>query len=641
MGRPPAVVIIVRHGARLDAADKQWHLTSPTPYDPPLTYGGWIQSRALGARIASLLHAREELHQNETSGETSYFQDAEEHSDVNGTQESDLRRRRGRAKRKKHNIVIHSSPFLRCIQTSVAIGAGLNQYHGADHNTHTRSPSKTAPMHSGSLRHRESEIAQSPKLFAISEPEEDSTSPSQMLQRNPKSVNRPRLRLDAFLSEWMSPDYYESITPPPDSVMMVASAKADLSRQENIHLPEDFSRSMSVHGNFPGGWGKPWSTARDGNAVDLDSPLPTLPSLSEALPKIDRTSSQSNPQSSEGKLGRPPLQTVNKTNRQASEYTSPVPNYALSPTDAIPHGYVAHARNACVEVDLQWDSMRSPRDWGHGGEYGEEWSSMHHRFRKGLQQMILWYSTHENDNTLRLDVRESGDIDTDTVLILVTHGAGCNALIGALTNQPVLLDVGMSSLTMATRKDENSGRTEIAVPTVSMRRRSSIDYGISADYDVRLVASTDHLRSGSSLSSPRSQSIQTAFTPHPQHYRTRIGSAASTMVYESPIDGGFRFPEGTISTKAERSSSTATDGSNSGLWSRPTLDSDQDAAGKLVSTNGIENKPLECMTEDKRTPVMTTARDRKSSMGLWGAPPLEISSEWEKGPKRRWTMNAR
>ncbi|KAI5298003.1 hypothetical protein KEM56_004385, partial [Ascosphaera pollenicola] len=54
-GKKPAVVIIARHGTRLDSVDKHWHLTSPTPYDPPLTYGGWTQARALGAKIASLL----------------------------------------------------------------------------------------------------------------------------------------------------------------------------------------------------------------------------------------------------------------------------------------------------------------------------------------------------------------------------------------------------------------------------------------------------------------------------------------------------------------------------------------------------------------------------------------------------------
>ncbi|MCJ1382469.1 hypothetical protein MMC17_005582 [Xylographa soralifera] len=641
MGRPPAVIIIVRHGARLDAADKQWHLTSPTPYDPPLTYGGWIQSRTLGARIASLLHAREELHQNELSGGSSHLPVAEEYGNVNGARENHLRRRQSQARRKKHNIIIHSSPFLRCIQTSVAISAGLNQYQGADQATHTPSLSKSAPIHSASMRHRETEITQSPKLSAIPEPDEDSTTPSQRLRGKNRGVNKVMLRVDAFLSEWMSLDYYDSITPPPDSVMMVASAKADLLRHENIHSSEDFSRSISIQGNFPGGWGNPWSTARESNAVDPDGPLSSLPSLSQALPKNDRVSSQSNSQSSKSKLDRPPLQTVSKTMRRAPEYTPPVPNYALSPADAIPQGYVAHARDACLEVDFQWDSMRSPHDWGHGGEYGEEWSSMHHRFRKGLQQMILWYCTHEDDIAPRLDIHESEDIDTDTVLILVTHGAGCNALIGALTNQPVLLDVGMSSLTMAIRKDKRTGRTEITVPSVSVRRRSSIDYGISADYDVRLVASTDHLRSGSSLSLSKLQSIQTAFTTHTTHHRSRIGSTASTMVYESPIDGGFRFPEATISDRSQRSSSITTERSNSGLWSKPRLDSDQIAADKVAATNGIENKPPQDTAEDKTKPVTISIRDRKSSLGLWGAPPLEISSEREKGPKRRWTMSGR
>ncbi|MCJ1390415.1 hypothetical protein MMC18_003274 [Xylographa bjoerkii] len=641
MGRPPAVVIIVRHGARLDAADKQWHLTTPTPYDPPLTYGGWTQSRALGTRIAGLLHAREELHQNETQGGSSPLPDAEEHSNVNGAHESHFRRRQSRTRRKKHNIIIHSSPFLRCIQTSIAISAGLNQHHEADQNTHTRSLSQTAPMHSGALRRRDSETTNSPKLSAIPEPAKETTNPSQRLRRKPRSVNKVTLRLDAFLGEWLSPDYYESITPPPDSVMMIASAKADLLRHESISSSEDSSRSMSIQGHFPGGWGNPWSTARHGSAVDLDDPLSTLPSLNQALPKMDRASSHSNTGSSRSKLNRPPFQTGSKPNEQTPGYTPPVPNYALSPADAIPTGYVTHARDACVEVDFQWDSMQPSQNWGPGGEYGEEWSSMHHRFRRGLQQMILWYCTHEDNTIARPSMHESEDVDTDTVLILVTHGAGCNALIGALTNQPVLLDVGMASLTMAIRKDNSAGRSEIAVPSVTVRRRSSVDYGISADYDVRLVASTDHLRSGSSLASYRSQSLQMAFTPHSANHRSRIGSTASTMVYESPIDGGFKFPEAIFPGRSQRSSSIAIERSNSGLWIKPTLDPDQNTAEKLVSTNGVENKAPQDTGEDKTTPLTTTTIDRKNSLGLWGAPPLQIFSEREKGPKRRWTINER
>ncbi|MCJ1398040.1 hypothetical protein MMC11_001237 [Xylographa trunciseda] len=641
MGRPPAVVIIVRHGARLDAADKQWHLTSPTPYDPPLTYGGWTQSRALGTRIASLLNAREELHQNETFAGSSHSLDAEEYNNVRGAHEDHITRRQSRRRRKKHNIIIHSSPFLRCVQTSVAIGAGLNQYHGDDQNTRTHSPSKTGSLHSGSLRRRGSEISHSPRLSAIPEPDEEGTSPSQKSRRKPRGVSKVRLRLDAFLGEWLSPDYYESITTPPDSIMMIASAKAELLLQESISSSEESTRSISIQGHFPGGWGNPWATVRDNAAVDLSGPLSTLPNLSQALPTRDRASSHVNTEISQSNHDRPLLQTVSKANSPALGYTAPVPNYALSPTDAIPAGYVAHARDACVEVDFHWDSMRPPHDWGHGGEYGEEWSSMHHRFRKGLQQMILWYCTNEEDATFGPDMHESEDVDTDTVIIVVTHGAGCNALIGALTNQPVLLDVGMASLTMATRKENSIGRSEITVPSVTLRRSSSIDYGMSAEYDMRLVASTDHLRSGSSVSSYRSQSLQTTFTHHPANHRSRIGSTASTMVYESPIDGGFKFPEAIFPGRSRRSSSIVTERSNSGLWTNPMLDSDQVTAGKLAATNGIENKPPQMVAENRTKPLITTNPDRKNSLGLWGAPPLEMINEREKGFKRRWTINER
>ena len=587
-----------------------------------------------------MLHAREELHQNETAGRGSYAPDTKGHGNVNGAHESYLRRGPGRTRRKKHNIIIHSSPFQRCIQTSIAISAGLNQHHGADQNTHTRSPSKAVPMRSGSLRRRESEITPSPKLSAIPEPDEDCTSPSQRLRRKSKSMNKVRLRLDAFLGEWMSPDYYDSITPPPGSIMMIASAKADLLRHESISSSEASSRSISVQGSFPGGWGSQWSASRDGTVVDLDSPLSTLASLSQALPKGNRASSHSTTESFESKLNRPSLQAVDKINGHSTGYSPLMPNYALSPSDAIPAGYVAHARDACVEVDYQWDSMRPPQNWGNGGDYGEEWSSMHHRFRRGLQQMILWYSTHDNDTDSGFDMHDSEDIDTDTVIILVTHGAGCNALIGALTNQPVLLDVGMASLTMATRKENRNGRSDVTVPSVTVRRRSSIDYGISGDYDVRLVASTDHLRSGSIIISHRSQSSQTASTPHSTNYRSRLGSTASTMVYESPIDGGFKFPETTFSGRSQRSSSNETERSNSGLWSRPILEAEHIPPETPVGTNGIENKPLQNVDKDKVMPLNTNA-GRKSSLGLWGAPPLEMSGERDKGLKRRWTMGGR
>ena len=112
-----------RHGARLDAADPSWHLTSPTPYDPPLTYGGWTQCRALGARIASLLQTREDALEAETPPNDNPPQASpHDHSPLRLPRSPSRPRPR---KRKTHRVILHTSPFLRCIQTAVAIGAGM------------------------------------------------------------------------------------------------------------------------------------------------------------------------------------------------------------------------------------------------------------------------------------------------------------------------------------------------------------------------------------------------------------------------------------------------------------------------------------------------------------------------------------
>ena len=73
---------------------------------------------------------------------------------------------------------------------------------------------------------------------------------------------------------------------------------------------------------------------------------------------------------------------------------------------------------------------------------------------QGFNKAIEWYSQHDADDrgedALGIEQAERPriyhgheDEDEDLVVIMVTHGAGSNALIGALTNQPVLLDVGI------------------------------------------------------------------------------------------------------------------------------------------------------------------------------------------------------
>lgn len=562
MGKPPAVVIIARsvkprpspsllisiaqgcsrHGARLDAADKQWHLTSPTPYDSPLTYGGWKQAQTLGGRIASILHSRE----NSTGSqlENSPTSDFQEKESAQGQKPNITRKR-------KQRVIIHSSPFLRCIQTSIGISAGIKQQRGLQKATTQPSNHKSHhPRLSESPHLRARDHLQ---LVAIPEPGENGGLDSQEPLPRPKQSSKSRLRIDAFLGEWLSPDYFEMITPPPNSVMMIASAKADLLRQgEGVEILQSSYNGNLSRGNFPGGW-KSDRSEKTTFAYDSDEgPLSRMSEVRGSLPRFSRSNSLERT----GPSGTRAYQHTAVTEGKAiGGYTPPTPTYALSPADAIPPGYVAHARDACVEVDYQWDSMRLPHDWGDGGSLGEEWSSMHRRFRRGLHSMISWYrtcdtrrrpetSSGKNQNAGEKS-NEDDEEDEDTVVVLVTHGAGCNALIGALTNQPVLLDVGMASLTMALRKNRpsvvhessssaSSSDDTSTTTTSTSRRRSLIEPSISHDYELKLTASTDHLRPPSSqFSSSISLTQRSASSSGPStttRYRpgSSIGSSRST-----------------------------------------------------------------------------------------------------------------
>jgi hypothetical protein len=121
--------------------------------------------------------------------------------------------------------------------------------------------------------------------------------------------------------------------------------------------------------------------------------------------------------------------------------------------------------------------------------------------------MIAWYEKHGTSvSTTERPQEDEEDADWDIVLILVTHGAGCNALIGALTNHPVLLDVGMASLTMAVRKSESENSSPTLSHSPKITKRGSIDLGIADEYSVELTASTEHLRAATNpmgMPSPR------------------------------------------------------------------------------------------------------------------------------------------
>ncbi|TVY26021.1 hypothetical protein LHYA1_G005506 [Lachnellula hyalina] len=652
MGWPPAVVIVVRHGARLDAADKQWHLTSPTPYDPPLTYGGWTQSRALGARIASILRSRE--------------------TDDDIPDASGGDKRAGDRRKRRHKVIIHTSPFQRCVQTSIGISSGLAQNPGHTHHRPASSPDKALQTHS-SPRPRPSVITGSPSLDPDSalDPSKSNGKP----REQPDNIKKSTIRVDPFLGEWLTPDYFEHITPPPSSIMMSAGAKADLLRREdysNLINFKEANGAPQVQG-FPGGWGSP--VVNTEKEKEKEGPLATVSSVARALPRRKRTSSLSSAGTNGSHGSHGSHHTIRSRSPVPTEhgiYEPPVPNYAISSSHPIPPGYVAHSRDACVDVDYQWDSMRDPQNWGSGGEYGEEWSSMHKRFRKGLHQMVGWYQSDDSPGMLFTKTPpaspggHSEEIDehenTDLVLILVTHGAGCNALIGALTNQPVLLDVGMASLTMAVRKP-----TPASSPnhTPGHSRNSSANLNISEQYEVKLVANTEHLRSSSTSTPPllsRASSLsskstfQERFTSNSRPFDVNKARLAPT----SSNFGSIRRAA-SVAGSIPRDYQTARKPSV-GLWGsafhQEEPEEEVESTDDMILNFGEdekdaqdakENEPLE--EAEKAVAEEPTAvrkgseneEDDVAPLGLWGSPrpPGYAEKIREIAPKRRWTVTER
>ncbi|TKA82572.1 hypothetical protein B0A55_01210 [Friedmanniomyces simplex] len=593
-GKQPGVIIIARHGPRLDAADQSWHLSTPTPYDPPLTYGGWNQCRSLGIRIAKLLHAREQAAEDAASepgksdGVTAY--DFAQRQQQQGGQQREDNGANPRKRKRKHKVVIHTSPFLRCVQSSVAIAAGMAQYQPPsssqpDSRSNTSSRSRTpSSLHSVSPRLRGTEGLGSPTLAPISEPRQDlAHAIARRVLSEHRRHGRFKLRVDAFLGEWLNPQYFDQITPPPPSAMMVATAKAELKGHEMVDI---FAPSLSTKSSGGDLWG---AQTRSGSRDDaLEDWNDVHDSLVVPVPKRDRASSASSVGSNDsGASGRkspfrpghvlqPFTSTVPKP--ETSVYVPPTPHYAVSSSDHIPRGYVSHARQACVNADYAWDSSRPPQGWGDGGEYGEEWSGMHKRFRRGLNHLVHWYSQHNADDraedALGLeqaehhrghDGEDEGEEEEELVLILVTHGAGSNALIGALTGQPVLLDVGMASLTLAVRRDDApldiTPRRRVSAQKglgdgYQARRRTSLDMGLSAVYEMKLVSSSEHLMrpSSSSSSSSREQQRGGAGGSHHHHHFLRssggegnngLAGRARTGTVNSSL-GSMRRPSGAV-----------------------------------------------------------------------------------------------
>jgi broad specificity phosphatase PhoE len=588
--------------------------------------------------------------------------------------------------KRKHKIVIHSSPYLRCIQTSTAIAAGISQFQPP-----------TPP----------------PKPEALS--------------RNHAGPDKILLRIDAFLGEWLSPDYFEDITPPPNSTMMVASAKADLLRRvDNVEVQHNVQNSQ---GHFPGGWRSPAASVVPSRKDTQDGCFPSLDSLAQALSHRERASSQGSASSIRLGVRRKsasPLPSALKIPDHS--YIAPVPSYAVSPMDPIPRGYVAHARDACINVDFQWDSMRPPQEWGDGGEYGDEWSTMHKRFRRGLAGMMSWYkehrastpkdsypgflysptnsgisgtSRHYSEPAVAADsVAEDEENDQELVLVLVTHGAGCNALLGAISNQPVLLDVGQASLSMAVRR-EQPHKPSVSTPTA--RRSSVVDVGMSNEYEMKIIASTDHLRPGADPTRiPQPQSPAVIASPTVE-YRRRFNKGSTNSSLDSIFTNGEGRPAANSSLGSIRRTSSSGSSQSymnkptspasplTGLWggarppvredpidgrrspgadmvlnfsqpktpahtSTPVPISSHNQSNGNVDTNATA-KTISHTTDyaeehDDVPPLQNLKPPSRSNSGLWGAqkaattsggglwgpPRLEELAERERGHKRRWTV---
>lgn len=580
-----------RHGPRLDAADQQWHLSTPTPYDPPLTYGGWNQCRALGLRIATLLHAREQ--KLSTPGEGDGVSSTDFATlNVNGKRGAEGGGDgEGRKKRRvvKHKVVIHTSPFLRCLQTSTAIAAGLAQFSPTVETAQGQGQMKKSvveqrsrspnPLGIASPRLRAAEGGgASPKLMPVGEHKHDlAHEVARRALRERKRYRRSKLRVDAFLGEWLNPGYFEDITPPPPSAMMVRTAKAELMQNETVEVFTPMATSSGMASGSSSLWngGARIQSLDEWSKIQESLPAPTAVRESRSRASTVGSDASSPVESGRKSPFRPgsalsPL-TSTLPKPELSVYHPPTPQYAVSSSDHIPRGYVAHARNACTNVDFQWDSSRAPQNWGDGGELGEEWSGMHKRFRKGLGELVEWYSRHDVDDrgedALGFEQAEKGEMgehgttpndeeEEELVVVLVTHGAGCNALIGAFTGQPVLLDVGTASLTMAVRKEDAppltppSGTSPAQAPGLPNRRNSTVP-SLPAIYDMKLIASTEHLRPSSTASAssfPRDRADLASVRDSLAQYKRNFSGSGSSI--DSQPLSFLETPRSTSNTSA-------------------------------------------------------------------------------------------
>ncbi|KAH9908338.1 hypothetical protein F4778DRAFT_344450 [Xylariomycetidae sp. FL2044] len=618
MGHPPAYVFVVRHGKRLDAADKQWHLSSPTPYDPPLTYGGWQQSKLVGARIAAILQDQEAEDAAAAAAiaasPATAASPAAAENPMNAEPHASTK-----PKKKRYRVVLHSSPFLRCVQTSIAIAAGIaantdvpptaNDYFESQpkppRSVQTSSFSNPAPTRTRPTITKLSSSAQSPLGAA-------------------HHFEKIVLRLDPFLGEWLSPDYFEHITPPPKAALLLATAKAELLRREDYNSYPHFHTRQSPSPSTPS---QLWnSSPRHGSplisSMTPDTAIPSgLENLSSIGSSLPSKNGDSPTQPERGNLSH----VTSPSHGHVPGYMSPVPSYALSTSEPIPRGYVAHARDNCVDVDYQWDSTREYPSWGDGGELPEEWAAMHQRFRKGLRRLVEWYSNTENPGEMVTktcqdsprtkttnDTERNGSAVQDheeeeiaDVVVLVSHGAGCNALIGAITQQPVLADVAMSSLTMA-QKRSGFDSTHALKEKTALSLEDALTRGrvtMTDIYELKLFANVEHLQGTAATPTSRSRASSNASINNRGRLNTAFTSALKDINFGAAY-GGTAGGSRSNSANASLGSMRRASGGPSLTWRpSPLHGSTSSSTGGITVGSGVTH--------------FSTRPYRSGSKGLW------------------------
>lgn len=439
------------------------------------------------------------------------------------------------------------------------------------------------------------------------------------------------LKVDPYLAEWLSPSYFEDSKLPPPAEVILERAKETLQRPLQEIRGADLSAFVTV----------PESPAPDDEKENMfgksltgeKGGLRGMAVAGHSLPHRTRTTSFGK-DASNG-----PVQSNMQRTRQRARtttYSPPVPQYSLAPQDPIPAGYVAHARDFCVEPDLEWDSEKM--GWGDAGTYPEEWSTMHVRFRQGLQKTLAHYQIYKALQTIDEDGQDSED-EEDIVLILVTHQAGANALIRLMTGAPALHDVGVASLTLAVRRPvlrrppslSGTSHSPLGYNREHRRnsRRGSLDLGLADEYEMRVIASTEHLRYGSNplgLNSPR-LGISPAIAG-----RKMVGAdSLEGFSIGDPLSWRPNSSNGVSRSSSQRGRTTesiARPAINTGLWGSPAISAsskepiEEDVEDLApMSPRSRPSTPAQSETSIPDSKLSSPTRSRSSTMqnsGLWG-----------------------